>query len=38
MDNLEEIDKFWEKYNLQVWTGKKQKIWTEKLPKMKLNQ
>ena len=26
MDNLEEMDKFWEKHNLWDWTRKKQKI------------
>ena len=29
MDNVEEMDKFLEKYNFQNWTRKKQKILTE---------
>ena len=29
MDNLEEMDEFLEKYNLQNWTRKKQKILTD---------
>ena len=29
MDNVEEMDKFLEKYNFQKWTRKKQKILTD---------
>ena len=38
MDNLEEMDRFLERYNLQDWTKEKQKIWAEELPVMKRNQ
>ena len=37
-DNLEEMDRFLERYNLQDWTKEKQKIWAEELPVMKRNQ
>ena len=35
MDNLEEMDKFLEKFNLQDWTRKKQKLWTTQLQALK---
>ena len=37
MDNLEELGKFLEMYNLPQWIKKKQKTWTGQLPVMKLN-
>ena len=36
MDNLEEMDKFLEKYNFPNWTTKKQKILTDTLQAKKL--
>ena len=36
MENLEEMDKFLERYNLPNWTRKKQKIWTNQSQVMKL--
>ena len=36
MDNLEEMDRFLEKFNLQEWTRKKSKLWTTQLQSLKL--
>ena len=36
MDNLEEMDRLLEKFNLQDWTRKKSKLWTTQLQALKL--
>ena len=36
MDNLEEMDRFLEKFIFQDWTRKKQKLWTTQLQALKL--
>ena len=36
MDNLEEIDKYLERYNCSNWNRKKYKIWTDQSEELKL--